>query len=408
MSNAGMAESRQALEDVKVIGISQTVSGPACEAFLADFGADVIKVEPTGGGEPFRRSIHELDGEGFNMSFQVYNRNKRSVSIDLKSQEGTRVMYDLVADADIFVQNFAPGVVDRLELDYGTLSEYNEDLIYLSISGYGTEDEWADKPAFDNLIQQASGFSSLHRPAGQKPTMIKLWISDFFASYNAALSGLAALHHRENGGGGQKCEVSMFQSLAHTMNARYEKYQNLGEIPEPREPDEKAPLMNSIEETADGWIGIAFVPAYPNIWRGFCELLDREDLLDHPDYADPDDRRQETNLPDLNEMMREWLLNHDSETAVELLNDHGIPAAPHNSVPDAVEEGPARFSTIDHPRLGSLEVTETPLDLSETPPEISRPAPELGQHNDEVLSEIDYSAAEITELHEAGVLGSMD
>lgn len=404
-----------ALSNVRVVDLSQVLAGPVCTAFLADLGANVVKVEPTGGGEPFRNRSRELDGEPFAPLFEQYNRNKRSLCLDIKSPEGSEVLSDLVADADVFLQNFGPGVAARLGVDYETLREVNEDLIYLQITGYGEEGPMAGRPAFDGLLQHAAGLSSLHGFEGDPPTLAQSWVTDYFAGYNAALSALAALHHRDRGGGGQKCSVSMFDSLVHNMNGVFEYYNNLGEEPSRAGvtgATRDSELIYGGVEVEDGWIGVAFFPHYPNVWEGFLELVDRPDLADDPRYDTPTKRRQDEQLRELNAIFEDWLADRTADEAVETLNEHSIPASKHRTVPEVAEmdhvEETGTFTEVEHPRLGAVTLTDTPLSLSETPPEIRNPAPVLGQHNREVLREAGYDEAEIDRLVEAGVLDEGD
>lgn len=404
----------RALADVQVVDLSQVLAGPVCTAFLADLGADVVKVEPTGGGEPFRNRSRELDGEPFAPLFEQYNRNKRSLCLDVKSDEGREVLRDLVADADVFVQNFGPGVAERLGVDYETLREVNEALVYLQITGYGEEGPMAGRPAFDGLIQHAAGLSSLHGFEGDPPTLAQSWVTDYFAGYNAALSALAALHHRDRGGG-QKCSVSMFDSLVHNMNGVFEYYNNLGEEPSRAGvtgATRDSELIYGGVEVEDGWIGVAFFPHYPNVWKGFLELVDRPDLADDPRYETPTERRQDEQLRELNAIFEEWLADRTAEEAVEALNEHGIPASKHRTVPEVAEmdhvEETGTFTDVEHPRLGRVTLTDTPLSLSETPAEIRDAAPVLGQHNREVLRDAGYDEAEIDRLVEAGVVDQGD
>jgi crotonobetainyl-CoA:carnitine CoA-transferase CaiB-like acyl-CoA transferase len=399
-----MSQDSKPLADVTAVSVSQVISGPVAEMFLADLGADVIKIESPDGGEPFRRADHDVNGEGANVAFETYNRNKRSLALDLKSDEALEVIYRLVESADLFLQNFSPGTAERLSLGYDDLKEYNEELVYVSIRGYRSGSSLSNEPAFDAIMQHISGFSSLH-PFDEKPISAQIWLSDFFSAYNAALSGLAALYHRKNGGGGQKCEISMFHSLVHNMNAAYEKYRNLGV--DPGEDDEVDRLFGA-ERTGDGWISIACVPTYPHNWEGFCKVLGEEELMDHPEYRNPSDRNDPEVHNELNDMMREWLGSRTTEEALEKLKEHEVPAAPYNTVPEAAEmdhvEEAGTFVSLDHPRLGALELVDTPLDLSVTEPSIDTHAPQLGEHSEEILDEIGYSDDEIGDLIERGIV----
>lgn len=403
------------LADVRIIDLSQVLAGPVCTTFLADLGADVIKVEPPPEGEPFRNRSRELNGESYAPLFELYNRNKRSLCLDIKRDDGRAVLHDLVASGDVFVQNFGPGVAERLGVDGATLEEHNDELIYVQITGYGEEGPMAGRPAFDGLIQHAAGLSSLHGFEGDPPILAQSWLTDYFAGYNAALSTVAALYHRDHGGGGQRSSIAMFDSLVHNMNGVFEYYNNLGEAPTRAGTTggtRDSEILYGGVEVADGWIGVAFFPHYPNVWKGFLELVDRPELADDPRYATAVDRRQDEQLRELNGIFEDWLEGRTVDEVVETLNAHNIPASKHRTVPEVAEmehvEATDTFVEIDHPRLGSVTLTDTPLSLSETPPAIREPAPGLGQHNREILQEVGYAPDAIDALDRDGVIGQSD
>jgi CoA:oxalate CoA-transferase len=404
------------LSDIRVIDMGQVIAGPVCAAFLADLGAEVIKVEPPNGGESYRGTRREMNGEEFSPPFELFNRNKRSLCLDLKSEEGRNVLYDLVADSDIFIQNFRLGTEQRLGIDYESLQEVNKDLIYTQITGYGLEGPLKDWPAFDALIQHMSGFSSLHGFEGDPPIHAQTYLVDFFAGYNAALSALAAVRHRErNDGGGQRVTVDMLNSLMHNLNGMFEFYNNLDEEPEragTQGPFNDDTLLYGSAETKDGWIGVSFIPKYRNVYVGFCELADREDLLDDPRFNTHEERTKDENARRLTELFTDWLAEQPTDGVIAALNEHGIPAAPHNTIGEAAELDHVQdgdyFVDVPHPRLGEIELTNTPLSLSETPPEIRSHSPVLGEDNEEVLTELGYSADRIAELYDGGALREED
>jgi CoA:oxalate CoA-transferase len=397
-----------ALSDVRVVSLGQAVSGPMCSALLADLGADVIKVESPS-GDSMRGTNRTLNGHPFSILYEQYNRNKRSVSVDVKREEGLEILYDLVETADVFLHNFQPGVANRLEIDEPSLRECTEELIYVSVSGYGESGPLADQPAFDALVQHAAGFASLQGYAEDPPQAVRGHLADFFAGYNAAVSILAALYHRDlSDGPGQKAEISMFDSIVHTSNAYFELFNNIGELPEERSREDEESSMYGAMEAKDEWIAIAFLPTFPNIWTGFCELMDRPDLLADPRFETPADRGADETRELLHEILSDWLQNHTADEAVTRLNDHGIPAAHHRTLPEVVESEHAQerelFVSFDHPQFGQVELTDTPLDLSETPPSVDRHSPLQGEHTKAICREIGYDADEIERLAAEDVL----
>jgi crotonobetainyl-CoA:carnitine CoA-transferase CaiB-like acyl-CoA transferase len=398
------------LSDISVVDVSQAVAGPICSTFLADMGADVVKIERPS-GDVYRIDRRDLNGKPFNPPFELYNRNKRALGLDLKSDEGKELFYELVEEADVVLQNWPPGVAEKLGADYETLSELNEELIYVHVSGYGETGPEANKPAMDAIIQHVSGFSSLLGYEDDRPPIrSQSSLADFYAGYNATISALGAIRHRDKGNGGQKIDISMLESMMHNMDGAFEYYTNLGETPGKggRSAYFNTDILYGAARAADGWICVALLLYSDRVWRGYCELLDRPDLYEKPEYQTDSGRVGDAEY--LTGLFEDWLIDREIEEAIELLNDHGIPAARHNTVADAAEldqvEARDVFVDVEHPRYGELTLTDTPLELSESEPSIERPAPLLGQHNREILTEQGYSEAEIAELIERGVLVS--
>jgi crotonobetainyl-CoA:carnitine CoA-transferase CaiB-like acyl-CoA transferase len=396
------------LSDVSIIDLSQAVAGPVCATFLADFGADVVKVERPS-GDVYRTDRRSLDGEPINPPFELYNRNKRALGLDLKSDEGVELFYDLVSRADILVQNWPPGVAEKLGVDYETLTDHNEELIYVHVTGYGETGPDARKPAMDTIIQHLSGFSSILGYEDDRPPIrSQSSLADFYAGYNAALSAMAALRHRDNGGGGQKVDVSLLESMMHNMDGAFEYYNNLGEeVPKGGSNAFFNPDMPyGAVEAADGWVCVALLLYSERVWEGFCTVVDRPELRERERYRSDDGRIADAAY--FAELLQEWIEDVPADEAVATLEDHGIPAARHNSIAEAAEmdQVAARdvFTDVDHPRHGTLTLTSPPVKMSETDVGIRRSAPLLGQHNREILAEHGYSAERIAELRERGVL----
>ncbi len=396
------------LSDVSVIDLSQAVAGPICATFLADLGAEVVKVErPT--GDVYRIDRRQLDGEAINPPFELYNRNKRALCIDLKTDEGLEVLYDLVETADVLLQNWPPGVAEALGVDYETVSDYNDELIYVHVTGYGETGPDARKPAMDSIIQHVSGFSSLLGYDDDRPPIrSQSSLADFYAGYNAALSTMGAIRYRDKGNGGQRIDVSLLESMMHNMDGAFEYVTNLDEEPPKggRNAFFNPDVLYGAAQASDGWVCVALLLYSDRIWEGYCRLLDRPDLLEKPAYRT--DSGRVADAARLTELFEEWLAEQPVEEAIETLNDHGIPAARHNSVAEAatLDQVEARdvFTDVEHPRYGSLTLTDTPLSLSAVQPEIDRPAPTLGQHNGEILADHGYSEEEIAALRTDGVL----
>ena len=395
------------LKHITVIDCGQVIAGPLCATFLADLGADVIKVEPPS-GEMYRGYRRTLNGEPYNPGFELFNRNKRAVSLDLKSDDGVSLVHELVADADVFIQNWPPGVASRLGVDYETLSSLNDDLVYVHITGYGNAGPMADLPGMDAMTQHVSGFTSLLGYEDDRPPIrSQSSLADYFSAYSAAVSVLGALIGRDRIGG-QKVEISLLEALSHNIDGAYEFYNNLGEVPGRGgrslyyQPD----MLYGAAEAADGYVSVALLLYSERIWRAYCEVLDEPALYERDEYQTTEGRVADADA--LRERFEAWLATQPVDEAVETLNEHGIPAAPCQRIDEAAEmeqmEHLGVFETFDHPRYGSLTLTSTPLSLSESDVSLRHRAPFLGEHNRDVLAELGYDDEEIDALAKRGVL----
>ena len=395
------------LSGVRIVSTAQVIAGSGCATYLGDLGADVIKVESPRGD--IYRGGRELEGERASAGFEQMNRNKRSISVDLKTDEGKEVVYDLIEDADVFLQNWPPGVDESLGVDYETLTEKNEDLIYVHVSGYGDTGPLAGEPAMDAAIQHASGLSSIMGFEGDPPIRAQSSLADWYSATNAAVATLAALWHRRNGGGGQKIEISMLESLMHNIDHAFEFHLNFDDVEFHRggrnsylNPDS----LYGAAETADGWVCVAFYLSSDRVWRGFCNLLDRPDLLEDPEYQDPANRVAEGTR--FSEMLEDWIRERTSEECLEEMSAEGIPVAPHNTIPEAAEMEHVKerdwFKEVEHSRFGTFTLSRPPFRLSETDADVFRHAPGLGQQSSEILREAGYSEEEIEELREGDVI----
>lgn len=396
------------LSDVRVIDAGQVIAGPVCGAYLADLGAEVVKLESPA-GDILRGGTRTIDGEAVNTAYEVVNRNKRSVSIDLKSTEGRDAVHMLVEKADIFLQNWPPGVAERLSVDYETLREINEDLVYVHVTGYGETGPLAEKPAMDTAIQHISGLSSLMGFEDQIPIRAQTSLGDYYAGTNAAVAALGALRHRDRGNGGQKVEVSMLEALMHNLDSAFEIYNNIEgyEFRKGGRNSYKYPeQLYGAAEAKDGWVCVAFYLNSDGVWRGFCELVGREDFLEDPMYEDAGNRLKDAGK--FSAILEEWMQDRTSEECLQKLQEKGIPAAPHNTIPEAAEMDHVKerdvFQEIDHPRYGTFTLTRPPFRLSETDPEVRRAAPLLGEYTVEALREIGYTDEEIEELKDRAVI----
>ena len=390
---------KHALDGVRVLDFTQLLQGPFATQMLGDLGADVIKIEKAGTGDMYRSMtfFNEWIGEGESPCFLAWNRNKRSLALDLKSAKGLEIVHKLAMQADIVVENFRPGVMDRLGLGYEDLKSKNSRIIYCSASGWGKDGPYSGRPGQDLLVQGLTGavFTSGRADAGAVPLGTAL--CDQLGAFHIVQGVLAALYHREKTGEGQEIHVSLLGSaIAFQMQDFFTVHNLHREFQRPLSgighPGNGAPF--GIYKTADGYLSIAMNP-----WNKLVQALGDDSLMQYADAQTRFDRRDELfekiEVITRTKNTSEWL-----ETMLGL--DLWVAEAkPHS----AVKEDPQvqhmnLFQEIDHPKAGRLTITGMPFTMSETPGSIRRPAPMIGEHGREILAELGYDEASIGQLLE--------
>ena len=388
---------------IRVLDFSTVISGPLCTMILGDLGADVIKVEPPRGdstrlmGPPFKGALSAM--------FTQFNRNKRSVVIDLKQPEGQGVAHRLAEHADVVVENFRPGVSTRLGIDYDTLTARNPQLIYLAISGFGPEGPYVQQPAYDTVIQGLTGHMPI-QGAGRTPSLIRSLVADKVSALTGVYGVLAALLARERVHGqpqggqpprGQRIDVPMLDAFAAFLlpDAMLrdtflpsDEWQSLPDIS----------MVHRTWRTADGYIVIMTVE--DSQFHGLCRVLDRDDLIQDPRFTSL--LMRIANGPDLFAVLEEELQKWPTATLIERARQFGAPVAPANSLQDFLADPQvAANRTVfesEHPTAGRVRYLRNPVRLSRTPPTLHRHPPHLGEHTNEVLQAAGYSEAEIVAL----------
>lgn len=389
------------LQGIRVLDCSIAMAGPFCGQRLGDLGADVIKVEPTGGEWQRHVSAGGLKGKRINVSFLSLNRNKRSLAIDLKSAAGREAIYDLVRDSDVFLQNYRPGVAARLGVDYVTLRAINPRLIYLSLSGYGETGPYVDRPGQDLLLQGMSGAMLSAGRAGEPPLAAGQFLVDAISAYTAFEGVLAALFHRERTGMGQKVEVNMLDAIATLQMQEISVYTVGGKAQErSAEPHAHAYIRAPYGTfaTFDGYIIVAFPPlAKFGALIGepaFEGLVDEVDSWTQRDmiFAKTADRLK-------TRASAEWLA---------LFREHDIWAGPVYGYADLVADPQVKhngtFIEYDHPTEGRIKTPGFPIRFSASPSTVRRGAPLAGEHSVEVLREYGFSEERIAELVASGAV----
>ena len=387
-----MSSGRKALEGIRVLDVTQVMAGPFCAMQLCDMGADVIKVEPPG-GDPTR----EMGAQGF----AALNRGKRGIVLDLKTPPGRDALVRLATKADILIENFRPGVMQQLGLDYATLSAANSCLIYASISGYGQTGPDAAKGGFDLVAQGVSGLMSVTGEPGRPPVKCGVPLTDLGAGLFALGAILAALYHRERTTRGQHIDTSLLEAgLALSVWEAAELFAS-GDTPQPLGSAHRFLAPYQSIRCSDGYITIG--AGTDRLFAKLCTLLGQPQWVAMPDFANAA-ARVENRAPLITRLetvmstkpMAHWL---------ERLDAQGIPCGPINTYAQALStpqvEAREMVVPIDHPTLGALKTLGSPIKMSETPPVVGRHVPGLGEHTEEVLREAGMSDEEIRAVRRA-------
>lgn len=391
------------LDGIRVLDFSHALAGPLCTLLLADYGAEVLKLEARSGdmgrgwGPPF------AGGEAH--FFLGLNRGKLGISIDLKRPEGLDICFRLIHCVDVLVENFRPGAMDRLGLGYEALHERNPRLIYCSISGYGQKGPARDEAAMDLVVQASSGLLSITGTEQGEYTRCGYGVTDATAGLFSVIGILLALRAREITGTGQHVDVSMLDSMISTMSSNYMSYLGSGTVPEPMGTAFPTVVPYRVFETADTAVAIAV--GSEKLWSAFCGAIERPDLEANPDYATNAARIRNRRV--FEPLLEQHFRRRPTAEWMRRLQEAGVPASPVRNFKDVVEHPQSSwremFPTVVHPTAGPHRVTGTPVKLSETPGAPAAPAPLLGQHTSDVLRELlGFDESSIDALVKSGVI----
>ncbi len=396
---------RAPLAGVRVLDLGRHLAGPTCAMWLGDLGADVIKIEKPGEGDDGRASGPPFF-DGQSAFFLAANRNKRSIELDIKQPEGQEIFRRLAETADVVVENFRPGVMDALGIGYQAMAERNPRIIYCSISGFGADGPYADRPGLDQIIQGVSGLMSVTGFEGGEPVRVGIPIADLLTGLFAAYGVLAALQARERTGRGQHVQTSLLEGMVGMLSFQAVRYLNGAGAPPPAGNHHPLNAPYGVFRAKDGYLTIGATGA--KRWRKLCEVLAAEEWLDDPRFKTNGDRYRNREL--LAELISERLQAHTIDEWERILNAAGIPCGPIYRIDQALEHPQVRHRQmvveLPHPAMGTVRLLGLPVKLSETPGAIRLAPPLLGQHTDEVLREIGISDDELRRLREHGVIGS--
>ena len=388
------------LTGIRVVDLTRIVSGPFCTMLLADFGADVIKIESPE-GDP-SRVAGIFSGEE-NPYFVQLNRNKRSMTINLKTDAGKKILRRLVGSADVVVENFRPGVMDRMGIGYEELRKYNRGLIYAAVSGFGKTGPYRDRPAFDFIAQAMSGFMSLNGSEEMDPIRVAIPISDTIAGLYAAFGILAALLKRGRDGEGEEVQVAMVDSLISMFAFASGAFFSTGDLPKRTGNDHMVVSPYGLFHAADGPIALA--PSTEKTWLDLCRVLDLEHLRDDPRF-DTNEKRLR-NRGEINRILNEKIGSRSKEEWIGCFNREGVPCGPIYNLKEVFSDPQVLHQEMvlesDQPS-GKVKMPGFPVKMARSPARLRAPAPQLGEHTAQILAEIGCSPDEINRLREDGVI----
>ncbi|MCI0825897.1 MAG: CoA transferase, partial [Chloroflexi bacterium] len=386
------------------LDLTRALAGPFCTLMLGDNGADVIKVEMPGSGDDTRKWGPPFIGEE-SAYFLSINRSKRSLTLNLKEPQAKEIFLKLAESSDVLVENFTPGVMERFGLGYDEVKQTNPKIVYCSISGFGQDGPYRNRPAYDQIMQGISGLMSITGEPDGEPQKIGIAVTDIGAGMWSAFAIMAALHHREQHGEGQYIDVSMMDAQVAWLTYQAAYFFANGEPPKRMGAAHPTLVPYQAFMCQDGkYINVAV--GSERIWARFCQGVRREDLQNDPEYAVNSDRVR--NRAKLVPMLQEYFLTRPVADWVEDLQEANVPCGPINDLADVFADPQVlarnMYVEIPHPTLGSIKQTGLPIKFSLTPGRIDRHPPLLGEHNQEILEDLGYSVAQVDEMKENAII----
>jgi crotonobetainyl-CoA:carnitine CoA-transferase CaiB-like acyl-CoA transferase len=393
-----MADAPMPLARFKVLDLTRVRAGPTCVRQLADWGAQVIKIEaPPSPGEG-------LGGPRLGPDFQNLHRNKRSLTLDLKSPDGIEIFRKLVHDADVVVENYRPDVKERLGIDYNALKAINPRLVYASISGFGQSGPYRDRPGFDQIAQGMGGLMSITGLPGQGPVRVGIPVADLTAGIFTAMGILIALLEREVSGEGQWVEASLLAAQIAMLDFQGARWTIAHEVPEQAGNDHPTSIPTGVFQTSDGYINIA--SAGDEIFGRLSKALGQPGLAAHPDYKTGKSRSD--NRKALNAAIEAVTKTRTSVEWIDRLNKAGVPSGPIYKMDEVFADPQVKHlgiaQKVHHKKLGDIELIGQAVTLSRTPSRLVTASPDAGEHTDAILGELGYSAGDIAGLKEKSVV----
>lgn len=404
---------KQIFKGITILDFCQVIAGSYATTLLADLGAEIIKVEPPEIGDTLRNTGPKING--ISAFFIQVNRNKKSICIDLKSPKGLEIIKKLIPQVDVISENFKPGVMEKLGLGYQDVKKIKENIIYLSISGYGHNNKNSQKPAYDIMIQAESGLASLNGfPEHNSPLRSPLSVVDYTTATNASFAVSSALYHLKNTGEGQFIDVAMYDSIISVMDNSFLIYESVKNKPnldlikegiKSTGNHHPGTSPHGCYKTADGHI--AHTSLTNDMWNKILKIIGREDLSENESFNSPDKRKQ--NWQEVDKIMEKWTSKNSTENVIKAFNAEKLPCGKVRDIDevfnDSHNDEREVFKEINHPIAGKMKITNTPMKFSETPGQILSNAPLLGEHTKEIISKyLKLSELEIRSLFESKIL----
>lgn len=407
--------SRQIFSGIRVLDFCQVIAGSYATTILGDMGAEILKIEQPGTGDTLRNIGPKINGEsGF---FILNNRNKKSICIDLKSAKGIELIKELVPHCDVVTENFKPGVMEKLGLGYDAVKKIKPGIIYASVSGYGHNNDYSGRTAYDLVMQGETGLASLNGfPETERPLRSPLSVADYGAGTYCALAVISALYHKKNTGVGQYIDVAMYDSLISFMDNTFVICDTKKDEITPETDLESIGLKSTgnrhpdtsphgFYKTLDGFV--AHCSLTNQMWGVMLKIIGKEEFLNHPDFKNISDRK--INWRKVDGLVEEWTTKHTTAEVVKIWEHHRLPCGKIRGI-DEVYNDPHNeqrgvFHEVNHPVAGKLKITNLPIKFSETPASINTPSPSLGEHTYEIfLNILGYTKQQVDELAKQKVL----
>ena len=395
----------KALEGIRIIDMTHNQAGPACTQILAWLGADVIKLEEPGKGDVARTNMRDQDSDS--LFFLILNANKQSLTLNLKTEEGKELFKKVIETADVLVENFSPGALDRLGLGYKVLSKINKKLIYATIKGFGTYGPYSEFKSFEPIAQAMGGAMCATGFPDNPPTYVWPAIGDSGTGMHMAIGILAALQQRNSSGKGQEVEVSMQDSVANIMRISLRDHQRLGGVQERTGNQLGKNVPGSTYPCAPGGRNdYIYIFAQQQMWKAFANAIGRPDIIEDSRYATPESRWD--NRETLNAIIEGWTRQKTKYEAMRILGDAGVPSGACQDTGEILEDPHLKeremIIDIDYPTRGKYKTVGCPIKLSDSPADIKRP-PTLGEHTEDLLGKLcGVTPEEFTKLREKGAI----